>query len=407
MIDLDRIYRIALENAALAKDYRKRFAYEKLKNILASSGKEKTKKQIILISGLRGIGKSTIMLQLFSSLEQAFYFSADSVLVKTEKLYHVVEQIYRQGYRTIFIDEIHKYHNYLEELKNIYDSFDAQIVASGSSTASIKKGSVALGRRAADIVLSPLTFGEFFYLREGTAYSAGINDAIDKKNAIKWLAGHPQADRYYREYLAVGGFPIKINEKAAIFKLIKKMIYEDALAEFNLSENKVDLAEKLLSFLSLSKLGEFSYNSFSSISGYAKSSVYEAVYMLKELDLLKIMEVDNPKSHAKATIKLLFSHPNLRAAFAEQLMKEADIGSLREEYFVFHMAALGIPLFIPKKMKKTPDYEVMLDNKKALFEIGGESKTKKQLMGKDGFVIGDEQLIVLGFVNNVQKTDQK
>ena len=407
MIELDKLYRVALENASLIKQYRKRFIYEELRTTLEKSQAEKDKKQTLLVSGLRGIGKTTLMLQLFSELKDAFYFSADSVLVKTTTIYAAVEQAVRQGYKTIFIDEIHKYHKWVDELKNIYDNFNVQIIASGSSTASIKKGGVLLGRRALNIPLSPLAFGEFVYLREGALYSATIEAAFEKKSAIKWLAEHQNVERYYKEYLAVGGFPIKIEQKGAIFSLIKKMIYEDALAEFSLTENKVDIADKLLGFLSVSKLGEFSYTSFSSLSGYAKSSVYEAAHMLKELEILRMVEEQSPKSKAKSTMKLMFAHPNLRIAFAEQLMKEAEIGALREEYFVFHLSNLGIPLFIPKRMKKNPDYEAIIANKKTLFEIGGETKTNKQFMGQKGIVMSDEQLIVLGFAKNVQKSSHK
>jgi predicted AAA+ superfamily ATPase len=209
---------------------------------------------------------------------------------------------------------------------------------------------------------------------------------------------------HYKEYMSHGGFPLHIIEKNTLFRTIKKMIYEDALAEFNLSEKKVDIAERLLGFLSVSKPGEFSFTSFSNVSGYAKSTVIEATVLLTELEILRSVEEKSPQSKAKKSVKLMFSHPNLRSAVAEQMMKKPETGWLREEYFVFHMNELAFGIFVPKKMKKNPDYEIEVNGKTLLFEIGGESKTKKQLMGREGSVIDDEKLIVLGFV---QKTDQK
>jgi len=400
MAEIDKLYRIAVENAAQVSSYKRRFAYEKLRELLDE--KAQGKKPAILISGLRGIGKTTLMLQLFNDVKGAFYFSADSIIVKTSTIYNLVEEAYRQGYSSIFIDEIHKYPRWIEELKNIYDDFNVRIIASGSSTAAIKKGSIILGRRALDFPLSLLTLREFFYLKENEDYTATMDDVMDRKAVIRWLATHPKAEKYYKEYLSVGGFPIA--ESGAIFKLIKRMIYEDALAEFSLTKNKVDVSERLLGFLSLSKPGEFSYTSFSSMSGYAKSTIYEVVEMLKELGLLRSVGEKTPKAEAKGSMKLLFSHPNLRAAFADQLMKEPEIGALREEYFLFHMANLGYPTFLPKKMKKNPDYNVKIDNSELLFEIGSASKTAKQLGGREGTVLDDEALVVLGFV---QRTDQK
>lgn len=396
MIELNKLYRTALENASLVRAFHKRYLYIRLKQRLTKE--EKGKKPVLLVSGIRGVGKTTLLLQLFDELKNVFYFSGDSIFVKTSSLYAVVEEAYRNGYETIFIDEIHHYPKWVEEIKNIYDDFNLQVVASGSSTAAIKKGSLLLGRRAIDFPLNPLTFGEYFYLKEGKKYSSQIKDVLDKKATLRWLAEHREVEKYYREYLLTGGFPLEIEKKDSIFKLTKRMIYEDAVAEFNLTEKKVDVIERLLGFLSVSKLGEFSYTSFSLVSGYSKSTIYEAVNMLKELGLLTAIEEEGAKSKAKAIIKLVFSHSNLRAAFAEQLMQTADIGSLREEYFIFHMKNLGFPIFIPKKGKKNPDYKVKIGNKKILFEIGGGSKTRKQFGDEEGILMDDEKLVVLGFV---------
>src|SRR3989338_9794664 len=120
-ISLDALYRVALENANRAKEYRKRYVYSELRNLLSQFQALKNKKPCILIPGIRGIGKTTIMLQLFSDLKDAFYFTADSLLVKSSTLYSLVEQAHRTGYKTVFIDEIHRYPNWAAELKNIYD----------------------------------------------------------------------------------------------------------------------------------------------------------------------------------------------------------------------------------------------------------------------------------------------
>lgn len=400
MADLDKLYRIAVENATTVEIFRKRYVYRLITKII--NNRTNGKNPASLLSGLRGIGKTTLMLQLFKEFENSFYFSADSVLIRTESIYSIVEQAVREGYKNIFIDEIHKYPRWIEEIKTVYDNFNLTIIASGSSTIAIKKGSLILGRRATDISISNLTFGEYVYLHEGNQHTAKISDILDKKSTIQWLAENSTVERHYKNYLQTGGFPLDLTEKRVIFKLIKKMIYEDALAEFNLTESKVDVAERLLGFLSISKPGEFSYTSFSSMSGYSKSTVYEVVKMLVEMGILTSLEERSPKSKAKATIKLLFSHPNLRVAFAQELMGEAEIGAIREEFFVFHMLNLGYPVFIPKKSKKTADYEVLINNESIIFEIGGSSKNKKQLPDGKGYILNDDSLKVLGFV---QKSD--
>lgn len=396
MADFDRLYRLALENANPVSDFKRRYVTETISKELSKPGRKN-----ILISGLRGVGKTTAMLQLFKEHKNSFYFSADSVLIRSETIFDIVESLYRSGRKVIFIDEIHKYPNWASELKNIYDSFEISVVASGSSSAAIRKGALSLGRRAISISASPLTLGEQFYLNTGEKLVSTLEEALDRKKSIEWLASHPSVERFYTEYSKSGGFPSQQSSPSGTYNIIKKMIYEDALSEFSLTANKVDVCERLLGFLSLSKPGEFSYTSFSSTSGYAKSSVYEAANLLKELGLIRIVEETTPKGKAKGSIKILFSHPNIRVAFAEQMMVPVEEGALREEFFLFHMDELGVQISLPKKMKKTPDYLLTINGKKILVEIGGSSKGKSQFMGEEGFVFDDYSLLCLGFVQKI------
>lgn len=402
MAELDKLYRIGLENAFLAKDLTKRRMFETLELALKTSAK-KSKQPFTLLYGLRGTGKTTLLLQLLNSHDKSFYFSADSFLIKVGSIYEVAEQAYRQGYETLLIDEIHKYSGWADELKNIYDDFSIPVVASGSSAIAIRKGSIKLGRRAVGLELAPLTFAEHLHLKEGTLPTAAWNDFADRKATVRWLAANQGISKHYREYLETGGFPSG-SSRNEVFRNIKKMIYEDALAEFLLSQNKVDISEKLLGFLASSMPGEFSYTSFCSTSGYGKSSLYDVITMMREIAILRAIEEDSAKARANSAVKLLFSHPNLRAAVCEQLMQEPGIGAMREEYFLFHVSALGLQFSLPKRMKKTPDYLVKKNNRNMHFEIGGHLKSNSQIREIEGNLIDDDSLMVLGCV---QETDRK
>lgn len=397
MVELDKLYKLAIE-ASTNISITKRYDYQKILNLVLI---KKVKSPFVLISGLRGVGKTTLLLQLFKEIPESFYFLADHILIKRNSLFEIAQEASKNGYNYILIDEIHKYPNWINELKNIYDTLNVQVIASGSSTASIKKGAIFLGRRAINMSLQNLTFGEFVYFKTGQIKETNIEIALDSKASIRWVAENG-VEKFYKEYLHHGGFPYSISN--IIFSLIKKMIYEDALSEFSLSEKKVDIAEKLISFLASSPPGEFSYTSFSSISGYAKSTVYETVKMLEELELIRIIDEGNATSKAKSLIKIMFSHPNLRSAVSYEMQNEPNIGALREDYFLFHMSNLGYSIKIPKHMRKNPDYLIKMDLKNRLFEIGGSSKSNLQFLGQEGVIMKDENLMALGFV---QKIDQK
>src|SRR3990167_10726479 len=103
--------------------------------------------------GPRGVGKTTLLLQYIKNQslneKNCFYFSADLVYFQQSNLLQFVSDLHlKEGYKIIFIDEIHKYHRWDQELKNIYDSFPSlKIVFSGSSMLDLVSGSYDLSRR--------------------------------------------------------------------------------------------------------------------------------------------------------------------------------------------------------------------------------------------------------------------
>lgn len=124
------------------------------------------------------MGKTTLLLQyiknnLYESGE-AFYFSADNTYFNEISILEFVDELYqKKGINIIFIDEIHKYANWNQELKNIYDSYPKmKIVFSGSSSIDLVRGSYDLSRRAKLIHMPGLSFREYLNLVTGTNFPA-------------------------------------------------------------------------------------------------------------------------------------------------------------------------------------------------------------------------------------------
>ena len=119
------------------------------------------------------MGKTTLLLQyikneLFKE-GKCFYFSADLVYFQQSTLLEFVSDLHLvEGYRIIFIDEIHKYQGWNQELKNLYDAFPSlKIVFSGSSMLDLIEGSHDLSRRAKLYRLHGLSFREYLNLALG------------------------------------------------------------------------------------------------------------------------------------------------------------------------------------------------------------------------------------------------
>ena len=97
--------------------------------------------ELLNLLGRNGVGKTTLLLQYlkkYFKVQEFLYFSADDVYITDTKLYDIADEFSRLGGKVLAIDEIHRYNNWAQEIKNIYDSFPELIIRfSGSSMLSL------------------------------------------------------------------------------------------------------------------------------------------------------------------------------------------------------------------------------------------------------------------------------
>ena len=130
-----------------------------------------SKHRLLGIVGPRGVGKTSMMLQYIKNELYdgggAFYFSADNAYFAETSLLAFVDELYQSmNIRHVFIDEVHKYPNWNQELKNIYDSFPSlKVVFSGSSSIDLIRGSYDLSRRAKLLQMKGLSFREYLNIK--------------------------------------------------------------------------------------------------------------------------------------------------------------------------------------------------------------------------------------------------
>ena len=83
--------------------------------------------RLIVIKGAKGVGKTTMILQhikrTFLKPEAALYVSLDNIWFANHTITELVEYHYTHGGTHLFMDEVHKYKNWQQEIKNIYDSY--------------------------------------------------------------------------------------------------------------------------------------------------------------------------------------------------------------------------------------------------------------------------------------------
>lgn len=188
--------------------------------------------QIIAFTGLRRVGKTTLMLKIVEdNIRNGFdpkniiYFSFDEFKdIEIRNLIsgyeELMERYFNKGRHILLLDEIQKLDGWENQLKAIYDLFGktAKIIISGSESLFIKKKSKeTLAGRIFEFKLEPLSFREFISFKNLTFEPLGLY----KNELIKLLD----------EYVLTLGFPelVNVKDKEIIAKYIKESIIEKVI----------------------------------------------------------------------------------------------------------------------------------------------------------------------------------
>ncbi len=341
---------------------KKRYLFEKV---------IKTHKEYFVgIKGLRGVGKTVLMLQLAKEMKNSIYFSADAVFLKPYSLYEVSKELIQRGFTAIFIDEIHRKPHWDEDIKTLYDQHICQIFFSGSSALNLAATSSDLSRRVLLKELRIVSFREYLNLQKGFNFPAVTFEEIIKERSLaRTYAGGYE---FFNEYLRYGGvlYP-KNGFWEAMENSLKKIIIQDlsSLRDINVKyENDV---YKLLYLVARSPPFEVNYSSIARELEVSKTMAIRLVYDLVRAGvLIMILPCARKGIDARKEPKIYLTIP-FREFIARQ-GAEINRGAMREEFFVNHLQE--VCYIKGKRGEKTPDFRFG----STTIEVGGSSKTAEQ-----------------------------
>ncbi|MBP9727536.1 MAG: ATP-binding protein [Gammaproteobacteria bacterium] len=351
--------------------------------------------QLIGIVGARGVGKTTLMLQLIKqklpSTSKAFYVSADNIYFQENLLFEFVAHLHRyENIDHFFIDEIHRYPNWDQELKNIYDSFPKiKIVFSGSSSIDLVKGSYDLSRRAKLHTLYGLSFREYLNFYQGlTQPTISFDNLINHSDEIaSTLSKLPMLLGHFQDYLAHGYYPYYQEDPQGFYdkihQTIDKAIYQDIANFYQLKTQNLVYFKRILNFLATIPPGEFSINKLAKNLQIDNKTVHFYLEILTEIMLVRVVTVEEGgNTLLRLPIKVFIDNTTLLTALNSYLGESLAIGTIRELFFLQSTANASLSVFY----SNIGDYTI----KNHYFEIGGKHKTARQLKSKQhAFVVKD------------------
>ena len=244
-------------------------------------------KEIIFLTGLRRIGKTTIMRQTVKTLidanikpEDIFFLNMDSFNLLEYSLHQLIEE-YRKIYKKsvsdffyLFLDEITSRDNFEHELKSIYDNENIKIICSSSIATMLRDKKALLTGRTKTIEIMPLTFQEF----------------LQFKNAIVNKADRAKLEGYFSNYLELGGIPYYVltEDRSYLNELIEGIIYKDIIAYHKITAEK---SVKELFVLLCKRVGKpTSYNKLASLLNISVDSVKRYVGYFEKAYLFYVVD---------------------------------------------------------------------------------------------------------------------
>ena len=348
--------------------------------------------RLIGITGARGVGKTTLLLQyirenLAEFPDEVIYVNMDDLYFSRNTIVDFAGEFVKRGGKYLFIDEVHKYRNWSQEIKNSYDYFpDLKIVFTGSSALDIHKGEADLSRRAIVYTMQGMSFREFIELKYGHQFpEIQLEDMLSKAPVfISPILDKIKPVKYFEEYLQLGYYPFftegETEFSVRLKQTVNHVLDNDLPSVENIDFNAIHYLRKLISILAEIVPYKPNILKLSQQIGISRETLMRYLYLLEKADLLMLLQTDKEGIvKMNKPEKVYLNNPNLIYTLTDS---SANLGTSRETFFFNQLKVSHL-------VKWTENGDFAVDGK-YIFEIGGKNKTSKQIAGiENAYVAAD------------------
>lgn len=313
----------------LAKPLKRKKIYKKIESLSKN-------RQIIILTGLRRVGKSTLLYQTLGELlkkedaSRICYFSFDRKIEKLTEVFETYSSLTEIDYKkekiSFFLDEITKLSDWANQLKLFYDAFpNLKFYLSSSSSVHLEEEAIkVLAGRYFIINVEPLSFQEYLefenkqeYAEKETLYKKELKKEFQRyltRNFPETLAFQDEA--LVREYLRTA--------------IIDKIVKSDLPGRYK-NLNK-DLLSTLIELIHKEPGIYLDYDSLSKNLKVSKKTLIQHFFYLESSYLIRKVKNFRPSSLA-ASRKMQRAYPywwTFAYCFSgnEDKIKENAVGSI-------------------------------------------------------------------------------
>jgi predicted AAA+ superfamily ATPase len=282
--------------------------------------------QIVFLTGLRRVGKTTLMKILIQGLIEAgisnrhiLYVSVDDYLLRNTTLFEIIDE-YKKIHRIIFdqkiyvfFDEITFQKDYQLQLKTLYDKYNIKIFATASSSSLLKDNKAYLTGRSTNFEIQPLDFEEYKMFKN-----------IKLKKRDPYLE-----EEYFREYIKVGGLPEHVlnPSREYLMSLVDDIIQKDISAFYGIKNHQI--MRDYFTLLMERSGKQLSINKISNILHISPDTSRRYLYYFEETFLIHLLPRWGKTNEQLLSSKKIYC---CDLGMKHLFMGDRDLGSYFENY---------------------------------------------------------------------------
>ncbi|MFH0875790.1 MAG: ATP-binding protein [archaeon] len=345
--------------------------------------------EIVIISGIRRCGKSSLLKILAKKYEKKLYINFDDIRFvgfSQDNFHHIYEiaiELFNEN-PTYFLDEIQNIPNWERWANNLNDKeIKVYITGSNSSLLSSEISTYLTGRNKV-IRLFPFSFKEYLKLK---------NIPLSKTSEGKSLTF-----RGFQNYLETGGFPlvIKNNDMGLSKNYFEDILNKDILARYNIRQ--ADEIKTLALYLftnsgsiySYSKLKEITkIKSLSTIKNYI--DYFRNTYLLYTIDRFDYSVAKQKISSSKVYAGDISFLKTVSFSFSQNLGKRLEnlvfLDLIRKGNVVYYYLDKKECDFVIKDGLKISQAIQVCKNSDSIREIEGLKQAMSKYKLKEGLIL--------------------
>ncbi len=351
------------------------------------------KSRMIGLTGPRGVGKTTLVLQhIKKNLNPAetLYVTAEDFYFADHRLMDLAGDFVKRSGKYLFIDEIHKYKDWAKELKLIYDYHpDLNVVFTGSSVLDIKKGASDLSRRAVMYNMQGLSFREYLQLfHQITVPAFSLVEIIGQKAELPGVK-HPLP--LFADYLKRGYYPFALQEDfdLKLQQIINQTLETDIPMYAGMNVSTGRKLKQLLAIIAKNVPFKPNMTSIATALSASRNNISDYCLFIEEAGMISQLRDSTGGIKGLGKVdKIYLDNTNLIFSLAND---NSNTGTIRETFFLNQLRVKYDVVVSPVADFLVGDYT---------FEVGGKNKGLKQIKGLEkAFIVKDD--IELGYLNTI------